>query len=123
NVLLGGLGNDVLQGGASGDILIGGDGRDVLRGGLGSDLLIAGRTSHDADQAALLQMLAAWNANVAYSARVSNLSLGTGGLPILDSTAVFGDGSHDSLTGGAGLDWFFGGVNVRLIDRLSIETV
>ena len=109
NILLGGPGNDMLFAGAGRDILIGGDGRDEMHGFSGDDILIGGSTAYDSNDAALLQIMAEWNSADSFNTRVSKLSAGTGGLPILDSTTVFDDGVVDHLVGGPGLDWYFAG--------------
>jgi CSLREA domain-containing protein len=128
--LYGGLGNDRLKGGAGhdllfgedgDDLLVGGGGRDFLVGGIGADrivgnadddLLIAGRTAFDANDAALLAIMAEWTSQRDYATRVANLrGEGTGersngeyflrkGVTVLDDLA------RDVLTGSAGLDWF-----------------
>jgi uncharacterized protein (TIGR03118 family) len=121
NVLMGNIGNDVLFGGAGRDVLIGGDGRDVLRGGLGDDLLIAGRTNHDADEAALLQLLGEWTSTDSYAVRVDKLNHGIGGLPLLDVTTITDDSTGDRLTGGDGFDTFFAGADDRVFDQGSNE--
>jgi uncharacterized protein (TIGR03118 family) len=109
NILLGGTGADALFGSVSRDILIGGEGNDLLVGNGADDLLIGGSTAHDANPAALLQILAEWTSGDDYATRVSKLRTGAGGLPILDATTVIDDGSLDILLGGLGLDWFFAG--------------
>lgn len=109
-VLLGEGGNDTLIGGNSFNILIGGIGSDRLVGGNGEDILIGGYTTHDANDAALMSILAEWsNATLPYATRVNKLGNGTGtsGLKLKKSETVFDDGDFDKLTGSAGLDWFF----------------
>jgi Ca2+-binding RTX toxin-like protein len=111
NVLVGGGGNDLLLGGAGDDSLDGGSGRDVLIGGVGSDrleggqdddLLIAGSTSYNADDAALLAILAEWaRADRTYDERTRNLRSS------LNATTVTHDGIPDEVFGQAGLDWFW----------------
>src|SRR5262249_53790992 len=81
NILLGGPGDDLLMGGSRRDILIGGDGRDHLQGHKGDDILIGGSTAYDANTAALLQILAAWNSSDPFNVRVSNLQTGAGDVP------------------------------------------
>ena len=108
NVLVGGLGNDFLLGGAGRDILIGGDGFDRLFGGANDDILVGGSTAHDADQAALTQILGVWTGSGSYATRVAAIRAGTGGVPKLDATTVTDDGARDLIYGGPGLDWFIG---------------
>jgi len=58
DILLGEDGSDLIMGRGKADILIGGNGSDLLLGGSGGDLIITGRTSYDANNAALLQVMA-----------------------------------------------------------------
>jgi Ca2+-binding RTX toxin-like protein len=111
NVLLGNTGNDFLFGGSNRDVLIGGDGKDLLVGQGSGDILIGGSTSHDANSAELLQILAEWTSADSYATRIDKLRNGTGGLPALNSTTVVDDGVTDFLFGGAGQDWFFKGTH------------
>jgi uncharacterized protein (TIGR03118 family) len=108
NILLGNAGNDMLFGGRSRDILIGGEGMDFLFGFSDDDILIGGSTTHDSNQAELLQILDVWNSPQSYNDRVAAIRVGSGGVPILDSTTVIDDGVRDDLFGGPGLDWFLG---------------
>lgn len=122
DMILGGLGSDTLLGGAGNDVLIGGDGADNLNGGDGSDLLIAGRTSHDALDAALRQIYLEWTSGLSYTNRVNRLSAGIGGVPALNASTVFNDGSLETLTGGLSNDWFIADVARALLkDRASGE--
>ncbi len=123
DVLVGGDGNDVLLGGGGRDLLIGGLGADVLDGGTGDDILIAGSTTYGTNLAALQAIMAEWTrtdldalgAVQAYNTRIDHLRSGVGGRNgsfILTTargrTTVLDDGVSDVLTGGDGLDWFFG---------------
>jgi Ca2+-binding RTX toxin-like protein len=108
--VIGGVGHDILVGGAGAnrlegrgghDILIGGLGADVLEGGDGSDILIGGRTARDGNNAGLRALRTAWAQDLGYTLRVANLR------PSLHDGTVFDDGSADALTGGGGLDWFW----------------
>jgi Ca2+-binding RTX toxin-like protein len=111
NVLVGGAGNDTLQGGSGNDLLIGGLGSDTLQGNGGDDILIGGTTSYDANLAALCALLREWGrTDASYSTRVGHLKGGAGGLNgsyVLTAATVFDDGVTDTLYGNAGLDWFF----------------
>ena len=60
SILVGGAGNDTLMAGSGRTILIGGEGQDTLRGSSSDDILIGGRTAYDANEAALLAILAEW---------------------------------------------------------------
>jgi len=110
-VVLGGSGNDFLQGGQGNDILIGGTGADQLNGGSGEDILIGGTTSYDADDEALLVLLAEWTSTRPRPERVSNLRTGAGpdlaGRKLVKGTTVFDDGDSDQLIGASNIDWYF----------------
>lgn len=116
NILLGNTGNDFLVGGNSRDILIGGEGHDSILGLRGDDIVIGGTTDHDADQAALLDLLNAWNDTASYNDRIDAIRAGNGS-PILDTTTVHDDGDRDFINGGFGLDWFFGDPPDRFFGR------
>ncbi len=109
DILLGGEGNDTLLGNGGRDVLIGGDGHDSLTGGLDDDLLIAGATIYDNSPTALNGIRSEWKMTALYTARVRNLSQGSGtnGAPTLDPTTI-SDGFYDSLlSDDAGLEFLF----------------
>jgi hypothetical protein len=108
--LTGGQGNDIIigddnansligQGGR--DLLVGAGGEDALEGGGGEDLLIGGSTIYDEDDAELRDIRAAWTRDLPYRDRISLLSA------LLNPDTISDDESVNTLTGGAGLDWFF----------------
>ena len=115
--------------------MIGGLGADRLFGNADDDLLIAGYTSYDANDLALLALALEWSSNSSYAMRVSHLQSGTGltGGRRLDGNdgaaqTVFNDNDVDELTGNAGQDWFFanqvadnGGVLDKVIDKAANE--
>src|SRR5262249_13048792 len=111
-LLMGGAGDDVLQGGGGRTVMIGGAGADLVTGGNGDDLLIGGSTQFDANDPALFGIVSEWAGPRDYATRVANLR-GTGSGPRLNGTyflttdTVVDDGVTDTLTGGAGLDWFW----------------
>jgi Ca2+-binding RTX toxin-like protein len=113
DVLLGGAGDDFLLGLGGRDLLIGGTGADLLVGHRGDDILIAGTTSYDAHDQALLGILAEWTSTRNYQKRVANLTDGSGspdrlnGSVFLNARTVRDDGDEDALTGDSGRDWFF----------------
>jgi len=133
NLLRGGDGNDILIGGDGADLLFGGGGRDLLIGGFGADLLdggddddilIGGATSydtqvschgvrsHDINLAALDALMKEWSRTGKehdYRERVEEIEEGVGRRDRyeLDEETVLNDGAQDTLTGGAGVDWFF----------------
>lgn len=116
NVLVGNAGNDVLSGGGGRDLLIGGAGADTVTGGADDDIVIGSRTLYDANDAALRAIMAEWTrtdlagtAQEQYNLRTDHLLHGTGltGGTVLDRTRLLDDAVADTLTGSAGLDWFF----------------
>ncbi len=102
------------------DLIIGGTGRDRMIGNRGDDILISGYTLYDANDLALMAIMAEWTSGRDYAQRVDNLrGVGTGeranddyfliaqNSEELDPDAtVFDDDTRDVLTGGWGLDWF-----------------
>lgn len=109
-ILLGGAGNDILQAGNSRSLLIGGVGADQLFGGTADDLLIDGTTVHDGNAAALDAILAEWASANSYQDRIANLRGAGGGLNgdfQLEGANTTSDAFVDTLTGNAGLDWYF----------------
>ena len=98
NILVGNAGNDAINGGGGRNLIIGGAGADTLTAGRDGDLLIAGPTSYDKNLAALDVILAAWRSN----------DIGTVSSYLKWHTTVTDDGGAvDTLTGGAGADWFW----------------
>jgi Ca2+-binding RTX toxin-like protein len=110
NILVGGAGNDQLFAGSGRSILIGGGGADSLTGGVNDDILIGGRTAYDHNTTALDALLSEWSLPaVSYANRIAKLRSGVGPNQEfrLDNTTVLDDGVSDTLTGGAGSDWFW----------------
>jgi Ca2+-binding RTX toxin-like protein len=139
DVLIGGSGNDLLQGGAGNDILVGGAGNDTLKAGTGkdvliadggadtligstaitgSDLIIGGATIYDNNIAALNAIMAEWASIDSYALKIARLTGtvkgGHNGNVLLTTTGssptVTNNHQASTLTGGAGLDWFFSSV-------------
>jgi len=109
DILLGGPGNDLLFGGPGNDLLIGGRGNDLLFGEDGDDILIGGTTSHDANRAALLAIMAEWNATRPIDLRIANLENGGGlnsSFRLKKGDTVLDDAARDMLFSGSGCDWF-----------------
>jgi hypothetical protein len=124
NVLVGGAGSDWLVGGGGRDLLIGGLGADTVRGNGGDDIIIGGTTTYDGNVQALLAILREWGRTDAdYTTRVKHLqgrlSGGLSGSYLLTSTTVDDDNSIDSLSGGAGQDWFFVGGKGKRGDKVT----
>jgi Ca2+-binding RTX toxin-like protein len=113
-VFLGEDGNDTLLGGSGANILIGGLGTDRLVGGPGGDVLIGGTTDADEDDDALLAILAAWTSDESYDDRVAAVDAL---LTVIDDEQV------DKLTGSAGKDLFYDGLDDVLTDVKKNETV
>jgi len=116
NILIGGPGDDTLTGGLGRDILIGGTGADRLQGLEGDDLLIGGNTDFDANETALKAILAEWSRTDSdYLTRVhhldGSLAGGLNGPYFLNATTVHDNGAADRLFGGNGQDWFLIGSN------------
>jgi Ca2+-binding RTX toxin-like protein len=125
DVLVGGAGNDTLTGGPGRSILIGGAGADTLTGGAGEDVLIGGTTSYDASVAQLQGLMAEWKrTDLAYQQRIDHLTGktagGLNGSAQLTAKTVKDDATTDALTGGDGLDWFWG-VAVEAKDQAAAE--
>jgi hypothetical protein len=129
NILIGGSGMNVLTGGSGRSLLIGGPGTSSLTGGAGDDILIAGTTIYDANESALMAILLEWQrTDRTYAQRISDLRTGGPGTfnfgvrLIWGTTVVDTDMAPATLTGGAGLDWFFanqgpGGAVDQITDR------
>jgi Ca2+-binding RTX toxin-like protein len=126
NIILGGPGDDDINGGSARDLLIGGAGADRIVGNSQDDILIAGATAYDANYDVLSAIMQEWNSTRSYAQRVYNLSNGTGGAGLDNSTffnrangnymligddvtgqTVFTDNEVDKLTGSSDADWFF----------------
>jgi Ca2+-binding RTX toxin-like protein len=122
-VLSGGAGNDILYGGNGRNVLLGGTGADELHGGGDDDLIVGGATSHDANLAALCNIMAEWGrTDAAFETRLGHLdgSLagGLNGASLLNVQTVTDDNAIDSLFGNAGRNWFFAATNGASADVL-----
>lgn len=126
DILVGNSGNDRLQGRAGRDLLIGGLGRDTLEGGTEDDILIAGRTTNDGLTANLNTVRLEWTSSRSYASRVSRLRAGVGS-PVVSlkaRTNVLNDaGDDDSVSGGAGSDWYFRALDDAILDLATGELV
>lgn len=113
NIIVGLGGDDTLSAAGTGyNIIIGGAGNDTITGGSGAEILIGGSTVHDTNTTNLTSLMSEWShSGVGYSTRIDcltgNASGGLNGSITLTSGDLSDDaGTGDSLTGGAGLDWF-----------------
>ena len=135
--LKGGKGHDVLFGGAGDDLLVGQSGRDLLVGGLGADrivgnadedLLVAGTLLLSERSDAIDAIMAEWTSSRDFSTRVANIQ-GKGEGPRLNGdyflvaegneANIIDDGAKDTLTGAAGLDWFFATLEEGVLDKIT----
>ncbi len=71
--------------------------------------MIGGKTSFDFNPTAMLTILQEWQSADAYATRIAKIRNGGGlnGTNELNVSTVTDDAAADSLTGGAGLDWFW----------------
>lgn len=133
DIVLGGGGNDTINGNVGRDILIGGDGADTIIGNADEDILIAGTTSFDNTQSALAALLAEWTSAATYAQRTGHIMGGSGGLNgsiVLNGDngagqTVFNDSNVDTLTGSAGVDWYFAnqdGIPFLTLDIITDKT-
>jgi hypothetical protein len=130
NILVGGGGADTITGGGGRSILIGGKGNDAVKGGSADDIVIGGYTDYDSssdthDQA-LEAILAEWQSTSdSYSTRIAKIKAGVGSMlaKFVWGTKVHDDGNASTLTGGAGMDWFFKGASDTITDRDPAEQV
>ena len=94
----------------------------------GDDILIGGTTVHDANEAALVAIMAEWTSDNDYATRVANIRAGLGqsaGFRLSAGVTVTDDGVIDELFGGGNQDWFFnfGAANDKLKDKKANELV
>lgn len=108
NILVGNGGNALSGGTGRRNLLIAGSSSGTLLGGDDDDILIGGTTAYDMDIASLLAIMDYWSAAAEdYATRVANLTTGNG-VPLLDATTVTGNGGGNMLTGGPGLNLYYG---------------
>jgi hypothetical protein len=125
NILIGGGGNDIILGGSGRSLLIGGTGGSTITGGSSGDILIAGTTTYDSNHTALMLILKEWQrTDKTYTQRIADLKNGggyNGGYTLNWGTTVLDSGTAaDTLTGGAGLDWFFANMGpMGVIDKIT----
>jgi Ca2+-binding RTX toxin-like protein len=116
NILIGGATTNVLSGGSGRSLLIGGKGASTMVGGAADDLLIAGSTVFDGDTSALMSILKEWQrTDKTYAERNTDLKNGggfNGSARLIAGSTVHDNDGASTLTGGAGLDWFFGASSI-----------
>jgi hypothetical protein len=97
-----------LTGGSGRSILIGGGGPAQLAGGSSDSLLIGGGTTYDLNDAALLAILAEWDTNQTFAARIAQLTSGVGpnGSYALNASTITEDSQANTLITGSGPTWF-----------------
>jgi hypothetical protein len=107
NILVGNGGNVLTGGLNTRNLLIAGASASTLVGGNDDDILIGGTTAYDTDMASLMAIMAYWTGPDDYATRVANLTSGNG-VPLLDASTVTSNGGGNTLTGGLGLDLYYG---------------
>jgi hypothetical protein len=118
NLLVGNGGNMLTGGNGRRNLLIAGNNGvlgSTLLGGDDQDILIGGTTAYDMDLVSLQALATYWAGTDDYNTRVMNLRSGTG-VPLLDATTVTGNGNGNTLTGGPGLDLFYGNLSLDMYD-------
>jgi hypothetical protein len=129
NILIGGKGADTIEGGSGRSILIGDKGNDMVTGGSADDIVIGGYTSYDtsgdANDLALEAILGEWQSSDSYTTRIAQIRAGVGTMlaKFVWGTTVHDDGGTNTLTGGAGMDWFFQGAHDTITDQQSGEQI
>ncbi len=112
DIAVGGFGNDTVLGGAGRDLVIGGYGLDSINGGDDEDIVIGGTTKYDGDVAALTRLLTTWTGTASYATRVAQLQNTAAAeflksiVQITDNATVYDDYVRDTVSGGAGSDFF-----------------
>jgi hypothetical protein len=111
DVLVGNGKSGVLLSETTGDNLIIADtgSGTTLDSGSGEDLVIAGSTSYDKNQTALLAIEAYWASNVgnSFSSTVAGLTAGISGGYKLNTSTVTHHGTGDTISLGSATDWVF----------------
>jgi hypothetical protein len=98
DILIGGAGIDTLSGDAGRDLLVGGGAIDTLIGGLDDDLEIGGSLA-DNSELNYRSILALWTVNAPFNTRIASLA------GKLNAATVVDDGAADYIYGSLGRDW------------------
>ena len=113
-VLVGLGGVDRLTGGSQRDLLFGGTGADILIGSAGDDLLISGSTSHDTNRQALFAIYSEWISTRTFAVRTANI-WGNGGGTNANGQYRLNSDASDSITdtvfADSDIDSLTGGLN------------
>jgi cyclophilin family peptidyl-prolyl cis-trans isomerase/Ca2+-binding RTX toxin-like protein len=108
-VLMGGDGNDILYGGPGKNLLIGGMGADVLYGGKGDNIFVGGSTVYDANDQALLSVLAEGVQGGTYYSRLARINsrfVRAASCSLQMGSTTTDDSSPDLMLRGGGRNWF-----------------
>ncbi|MBC7820272.1 MAG: PD40 domain-containing protein, partial [Planctomycetaceae bacterium] len=132
---LGSIGDDTVLGGAGRDVLIGSAGFDSINGGNDDDIVLGGTSKYDSNLTALAQIMTNWISTSSYTTRVSQLRSTSYAyflkslVQYTDNASVYDDFMRDTVSGGAGTDFFLrpGDATLPSIDstpdRLTTETM
>jgi hypothetical protein len=122
NILVGNGGNTLTGGNGRRNLLIAGASASTLVGGDDDDILIGGTTAYDLNLSALMAIMTYWSGTSDdYGTRVGNLLSGSG-VPLLDATTVSSNGGGNILTGGPGLNLYYGNTaDTTDFDPTSVE--
>jgi hypothetical protein len=107
NVLVGNGGNVLTGGNGRRNLLIAGPSASTLIGGDDQDILIAGTTSYDLDNDALLAVMTEWGrTDEEFDTQTANLLNGNG-VPALNAATAFSNGGGNELVGAGGRNLLF----------------
>ena len=113
-ILIGLGGNDNLTGGSQRDLLFGGTGADILIGSGGDDLMISGSTSHDTNRQALFSIYSEWISTRTFAVRTANIwgnGSGTNANGQFRLNSDAGDSITDTVFADGDIDTLTGGLN------------
>jgi Ca2+-binding RTX toxin-like protein len=129
SVIVGGAGSNNLYGGLGRSVLIAGAGASLLSAGRGDAILVAGTANYDANDAALLAILAEWNSSENYATRAADIQ-GAGNDPLaqngpyyLNAATVSSNGRVNHLVTGGGLAMFFRNSRDIVVGKTTAEVM